>query len=367
MNRNDNGGSHPTIINQSPNVIRPIQNHELIDRRGEDAILLQLLPCPCPDSKKTPDCKYCYSGFIRVFQESLDIEDELINMDGIKGSSIYPRFYPIKSVNKIQLTLDGNTSDLPVSSINYDHIKLSDQTSLKYWNTVKASYKVDLIEKETVEIKGNGLLKLPLKLKNKIIVGIEDYFCEDDTIKPVGFNFDSLLFDKPTLDKFIRVKVKVITPIRIAYQTTKIDVGKTPNANLKVDVGDIDITLNHNYKVAEGDIITFLSMYLNANSRINYYPTKTDYLPYAPVKEIFHVFGIYNQKIKEYKEGIDFILESNEKIRWINEKPLDGYSIRYSYHPSYRIQNTGEGGGLENRNVVRTYHAKPVNSYRSFQ
>lgn len=367
MKQNDFGGISPISISSAPNVVRPLDNEEILERRGENAVLVQMIPCPCPDSKKTPDCKACYGGYIRTFQEFKEIVKETVAMQGIRGNRIYPRYYPIVSVQELTLTKNGEITPIEWAEINNQYIQLPGQNLLSYWNTIQISYRARMTEELTIEAKASNESRVKiLGLENKqVILRVVDCYSESGD-EPIGFMFDSILFKK-RISGLIRVKVEVINTIKLAYREAKIDPANITPGNLKYQEGDIELTTSQGYKVSEGDIVTLLKYYLTADSYISWQEGETDFLPFGPVKEILRVFSKENDKIVEHFSGTDFVLMNQDKILWLKEKPRNGYSIRYSYHPSYRIQNFGAGGGNEDKNAPRTYIARPIPSWRSFQ
>lgn len=367
MSRQFEGGKPAVSMPGAPNVLKSFDNSETINRRGEDALIVQMLPCPCPEEKKTPDCKFCYSGYIRYFQDFIEVTDEPANMQAIQSNQIYTRFYPIKEVSKLTLYLDREVKELPIKSIQERYIELPENLNLKYWNRVLITYKALSLEEITLDGVGNNDFRVVLPLQNKIIVGIKEYYSPSG-INPTGFMFDSLLFAERSKDITFRVTLVTVPPTKVLYRTAKIEKGKTDKAGIRLDTGEVEIGFTNSDKVAEGDIVTLLKMYFVTSSYIR--KSKNidwDYIPYAPVKEIYNVFSKNNSGIVEHKQGVDFILESQEKIRWLVPKPEDGYTIRYAYNPSYRLQNSGEGGGNENRLSPKFFVGKAVPSYRSFQ
>jgi hypothetical protein len=367
MPRQFEGGKPPLSIPGAPNVVRQFDNSEMISRRGEDALVVQMLPCPCLEEQKKPDCPFCFSGFIRYFQDFIEVTDESANMEQVASNQIYTRFYPIKEVSKITLFQDRQSKPLPIKSIKEKYIELPDNHNLKYWNKVLITYRAINLEEITIEGNGNNDFRVILPIGNRIIVGIKDYYSESG-LTPIGFTFDSLLFSERSRDISFKVILTTVPPTKVLYRIAKVEKEKTQKASIKLETGDIEIGFGDSDKVTEGDIVTLLKMYFTTSNYIR--PNKNvdwDYIPFAPVKEIFTVFSKTDRGLVEHKQGTDFILESQEKIRWLTPRPDSGYTIRYSYHPSYRLQNSGEGGGNENRLSPRFFVGKPVPSYRSFQ
>lgn len=361
------GGESPLNIPGSPNVVKTTGPEELIERRGESAIHISLMPCPCPEEKKIPDCPYCFNGFIKTYQEFKEINNELVSMEGVKKNSILPRWIPLHSVQELYYLENNKTIELSIDRLEPDKIILKQDSNLKYWNAVYISYRAKSIEEKQGSIDLNSpVRRVVIDTDNTVIISVKEIYSEDkkEFIKPIGFGYKSISFSSPVAGK-LNYTILVLTPIKVAYHTVEQSPGFTEQSRLKLDTGEVKIVIPHGQKIIEGDIITLLTMYFTKSEYIKYKPGEYDFLTYAPVKEIFKVFSRGSSGIIEHKQGEEFDLISEDRVKWHVDKPKDGFSVQYSFHPSYRIQNTGEGD--ENTNKPRTYSGKFVSNYRSLK
>lgn len=105
--------------------------------------------------------------------------------------------------------------------------------------------------------------------------------------------------------------------------------------------GDAVVSFPYNCNVANDDILTVLAgSYTNKEVLVrNDYPTDT--LGVYFVYNVISCTGIQNGEIVEYKEGIDFILVENNKIKWLDDGNYpdsgDTYSITYNVLPTYKV------------------------------
>lgn len=356
---------NPTI---RPNVFSPVGVEDLIERRGESALWFRMQPCPCPSEKRLPDCLACVDGYVKSFQERLLIENERVYAD---GRTIFPRYAPVRKVVRTQWLGPGEGRPLSINQVHPDRIEVKEQ--LEEWHAVIADYEVDLIEAQTYEgivVDNDIFVDIPT---DSVVVAVEGVWLdvqEDDPGTPlewtgVGFRRITL---KERVTGIVSARVKVFNPVKIAYRTMDVGQQQTEKAGIPLESGEIEIIVPNSYLMGHGDIITFLTTTVRNAQYVSPRPGPVDMLTYTPVVEILNCFSKRrdargNERIIQHEVGKDLILESAERVRWLTEKPMEGYSIMYSHHPSFRIQEeTTVSGGLD-RNLPRQFKAKAVSSY----
>lgn len=367
MEKRFEGGTNLLYIPLSPNAVKGFGVDDTIQNRGENAIRVQFQPCAC--KTKLPDCmvKGCYDGFIRTFQDYREIIAEVIPDDGLGGKKIYPRFFPLKDVLKVDLIRDETREPLQITRIEEDHFEVN--KDLAYYHVVEVTYRA----KTTVERMGQIEVIQPTKKVDlgyylqdipEVVLSVKETYLNGKKIESVGNTFNAILFQENVAGKLNYV-VKNYTPFKLAYRESSVMDEKTDRASLKLQSGDIQVTISQSERVAEGDIITLVGMYFNISEYVEFKPDKPyDYLMYAPIREIINCFAIIDNETVELFEGKDFVIMDLERILWLKEKPRGGYSIRYSYHPSYRLQKA-TGGANESKNTPRDYVGKFIANYRS--
>ena len=353
-----------------PNPVKPWGIEDTIEKRGELAMRVQFQPCPCPENQRLNECttQGCYQGFIRTFQDFKEIVGETVPDEGIYGNKIYPRFYPIKSVSQAILQWDDEFIPLDITKIEDDHFEVSRQ--LKYWNILNITYRVKVIEDVMGSIEViNPTKKVDLGMfesssSPQVITSVVETYLNGKKIDYLGNTFNAIIFQENVAGTLNYV-VKTYTPFKLAYRDSSMYDAKLEKTQIKLDSGDIEVTVSQSERIAEGDIITLVKMYYNTSQFVPYKPnTQYDYLSFAPIRKVINCFTKVNNQIVELKEGEDFILADYERIYWLKEKPLNGFSIRYSYNPSYRLMKAS-GGANEMKNTPKNYVGKFVSNYRS--
>lgn len=151
---------------------------------------------------------------------------------------------------------------------------------------------------------------------------------------------------------------KIITEIPIAEPITCQGIKYIPpfifallNQNLsQADIqavadfqGDAVLTFPYECDVSNDDVLTVLSgSYTNKEVMIRQ-DCEFDVLGVYFVYDIISCTGIQNGQIVEYKEGIDFVIVANNKIKWLETENSnypdvsDTYSISYHVLPTYKV------------------------------
>ncbi|RHX90268.1 hypothetical protein DLM76_20610 [Leptospira yasudae] len=368
MRKSGQGGQTPFSIPTKPNVLTPLTNEELLDRRGESALWYRLTPCPCPQEERLPDCKYCLDGLIRTFQETLTIQEEFAYK--IQGSKVYTRFAPITEIVSAVLQSQGKQTPLTVTHTNEDSFEVLE--NLKYWNAVLLKYNVSLIEEKFFEVIGRNEYELFPELNKEAIVGVVEVFKvpEDENESPFeveisGHSLNSIVFPKRVSGRY-RVKVQTFNPVKIAYKTFRNDPDSRKlfeRSQITFQEGELMAVMGGGYKMGEGDIITLLVTTLRHSEFVSFQNSKYDTVSYSPIASVDQILSKERNGIKTHKRGEDYIVYGGSKIQWLSDKPKNGYTIIYDYHPTFRITGFVEGGSGEDREKPRIFKMKPLSNF----
>lgn len=359
------GGSTPFSITTKPNVLTPLTNEEMIDRRGESAIWYRLTPCPCPQEERVPDCKFCFDGLVRTFQDELEISEEMAYK--VERNKIYTRYAPISEIVSATLISRETFKPLTVKRIHDEFFEVEED--LKFWNSVLLKYKVKMEETLTVEGYGENEYVLFPKLPLGAITGVEEVFhipqdSEPEEVEFSGFTFKSVVFPKRTNGLF-RLKLKFQHPVKVAYKTFRVDSDARKifdRSQITFQEGELMAVIGGGYKLGEGDLLTFLVSTLRHSEYIPYQPGNYDILSYSPIMNLDCIFSKGKKGLITHKKDEDFILFGDSKIKWITDKPRNGYSVIYDYHPTFRINGFIEGGSGEDRDKPKIFKMKSISN-----
>ncbi|MCG6195642.1 hypothetical protein LFX25_20580 [Leptospira sp. FAT2] len=368
MRKSGQGGVTPFSIPTKPNVLTPLTNEELLERRGESALWYRLTPCPCPQEERLPDCKFCLEGQIRTFQETLTIQEEFAYK--IQGSKIYTRFAPVTEVESAVLHSQDKQTPLTITHIQEESFDVLE--NLKYWNAVLLKYKVSLIEEKFFEVIGNNEYELFPDLKKEAIVGVVEVFkIPENENEPAievefsGHSLNSIIFPK-RVSGLHRIKIKTFNPVKIAYKTFRNDSDSRKlfeRSQITFQEGELMGVMGSGYRMGEGDIITLLISTLRHSEFIAYQNTYYDRVSYSPIAYVDQILSKGKHGIKSHKRGEDFIIFGDSKIQWLSDKPKSGYTIIYDYHPTFRVTGFVEGGSGEDRDKPRIFKMKPLSNF----
>jgi hypothetical protein len=358
------GGVTPFPIQTKPNLFTPLRNEELLERRGESALWFRLSPCPCPQSERVPDCKFCLDGEIRTFQEDLEVVEEIAWK--VDGNRLYTRYGPISSVDKLTFFHRGEERKLTPLRIESEYIEVAEQ--LEYYHQVQIDYKVKLVETIQVEFRGNNEFEVfPLQGQSKYLIGIEELYrlsnAESVPVKWMSHTLNSIFFKDRTTATY-RGKIRVINPVKVAYKTFSLDKRKgLPSSLIELPDGEVMAVMGSGYRMGEGDIITLLKSTNRHSQFVEFKTGDVDRLPYSPIASIDTVLAKDGNGLRTYKLGEDFVIFGDNRLRWISDKPRSGYTIIYDYHPSFRVTGFMEGGSGEDRAKPRQFKMKAIPSF----
>ncbi|UPY81110.1 hypothetical protein FH581_023235 (plasmid) [Leptospira weilii] len=365
MRKSGQGGSTPFSITTKPNVLTPLTNEEMIDRRGESALWYRLTPCPCPQEERVPDCKFCFEGLVRTFQEELEITEEMAYK--VEGNKVFTRFAPISEIVSANLISRETHKPLTIKRIEEEYVEVEE--NLKYWNSVLLRYKVKMVECLFVEGIGENEYVLFPKLPLGAIVGVEEVFFVSgegvpEAVEFSGFTFNSIVFPKRVTGLF-RFKLKFQYPIKVAYKTYRQDSDARKifdRSQITFQEGELLAVVGGGYRMGEGDLVTLLVSTLRHSEYIQFQTGNYDTLSYSPVSHIDRIFSKGKHGLVTHEKGKDFILFGDSKIKWLTDKPRNGYSLIYDYHPTFRISGFIEGGSGEDRDKPKLFKMKPISN-----
>lgn len=363
------GGTSAFAPTPRPNVFSDTGPEDLINRRGESAYYFRFAPCPCPEEQRSSACAVCspHTGLIKTFQEVTEIQRE---KPAIEGKRILPRWGPVVGVDRLYHVVDGEEIPLTIQRIHPESIEIAEE--LEYWRAVYIDYRVSLIDEMVVEGEASADFTVRLDLPGVIARVVEVRDARTGAIVPhAAHTFDSVSFAKRLTGR-IRVRVRVISPIKVGYSTLDLEETnrRQGRISIKLEQGEILFVVPHSVKVGEGDIITLLRSDRRAQVRMRPHGGgDVDRLEYGPIKSILSCYGLDRADIapREYKEGHDFVVAGYDSIRWLSPRPEAGYSLMYLYHPGFRVTGAVTIGSGMDRDAPRLYRGKAISSYAALE
>ncbi|MEQ9363576.1 MAG: hypothetical protein RIF32_05000 [Leptospirales bacterium] len=362
------GGTSAFQPTTRPNVFSDTGPEELINRRGESAFYFRFAPCPCPEEQRSSACAVCspHTGLIKTFQETTEIQGE---KPAIEGKLIVPRWGPVVAVDRLYYVVDGEDIPLTIQRIHPDGVEIAED--LEYWRAVYLDYRVSLIDEIVVEGEASADYQVRLDLPGIIaqVVDVRDA-ATGDVIPHAAHTFDSVSFSKRHTGR-IRVRVRVISPIKVGYSTLDINESnrRQGRISIKLEQGEILFVVPHSVKMGGGDIVTLLRSDRRAQVRMRPHSGDVDRLEYGPIKSILSCYGLDrdDDAPREYKEGRDLVIAGYDTIRWLVPRPEAGYSLMYLYHPGFRITGAVTIGSGMDRDAPRMYRGKAISSYAALE
>lgn len=372
-------------------------NYEaLIDRHGQWIRWRIASKCSCVQSgNMQPDihCPICSGrGFYYTYQKSQVITETVMLTDTINNS------LQISEENaecEFIEVYDFNGRRFPNAEKLDNYILLNPDTQL----TKGVYYTVVLrntIEKEIEEInavKGNlGYYTVPGLTVNKSNIDGIYYNASSDIVaiseikdaagiiyQPKEFRLNQFRIE-PTVDENgepipitepVTLKnVKYIPPFIFALLNQNLS---KADMQMMVDLqGDAVCTFPYNCDVANDDVLTVLAGSYTQKEVMIRSGYKTDTLGVYYVYDVVSCTGLSDGIIYDYKEGIDFILVENNKIKWLEDGnyPEEGetYSITYHVLPTYKVVKqipqlrTSENQRFPKKAVVKIYSTYAENT-----
>jgi len=366
MRKSGLGGETPFPISTKPNMFTPLSNEELLTRRGESALWYRLSPCPCPSGQKTPDCAFCFEGQIRTFQEDLEIQEEVSWK--VTGNQVWTRYAPLLQIEEAVLVTRGEKKPLRIKEIYDEYFTVEE--NLKYWNVVELKYKVSMVEEIAVEAIGVNEYTLFPKLPQGMIVEVLEVFkvLENGTpirVHPIAYSLNSLTFSERT-NGLYRIKVRFFSPIKVAYRTANLDNKRAfDKSQINFQEGELMGVMGSGYRLGQGDILTLLKTNLRHSDFVQSTNKEIDRLTYSPIAAVERVISRGQNGLITHKKNEEYIQFGDSKIKWLKEKPKNGYTVIYDYFPSFRVTGFLEAGSGEDRPKPKLFRMKPVSSFNA--
>lgn len=364
MKRTGQGGYSPFNIPTRPNAFTVLKPDEVIERRGESALIYRYKPCPCPQIERIPDCKIigCSGGNIRTFQETALIDEEVSWK--VNGNYVHTLYSPIDTVEKIEVYVSGKPRTLEVLEVENDKIKVSE--TLEYWRKVNLRYRVKMFSE--IILTDKVILPVryyipPLDSKYAMVDVIEAYANKKNIMPLISGKDMKGIYFQENIYGDITLKISIMSAVKLGYHSWNDNKEKSEQGKFVFDSSELQVVAPTYVQLSEGDVVSFL---VSAIQTSQYVPFKTgndDYLTYSPIKTVESIHVKENGKIVEKKKGIDYSVFRQDRIRWITPKPLSGYSVTYEYHPTYRVTARIEGEGSEDRRKPFMYTLKAVSSF----
>ncbi|EQA61400.1 hypothetical protein LEP1GSC062_4277 [Leptospira alexanderi serovar Manhao 3 str. L 60] len=285
----------------------------------------------------------------------------------VEGKKVFTRFAPISEISSATLISRETFKPLSIKRIHEEFFEVEED--LKYWNSVLLRYKVKMAESLFVEGTGENEYVLFPKLPLGAIVGVEEVFFisgegEPEEVEFSGFTFNSVVFPKRVTGLF-RFKLKFLYPIKVAYKTYRQDSDARKifdRSQITFQEGELMAVAGGGYRMGEGDLVTLLVSTLRHSEYIQFQTGNYDTLSYSPVSHIDRIFSKGRHGLVTHEKGKDFILFGDSKIKWLTDKPRNGYSLIYDYHSTFRISGFIEGGSGEDRDKPKLFKMKPISN-----
>ena len=380
MMRQRPGGTTPFSPTPRPNVFSQIGANDMIERVGEQALWFRMQPCPCPPMKRIPDCTLCLSGEVRSFQRTRLIESEQAY---VVGSRLYTRWGPIeKAISAVRRSGRDRGRNLKIKRIGHDstgwYIEVDER--LEYYAATSVTYEVAMIQPRHIEgeLDNSSVLDPGAIADGWYLAGVRNLAIDGkelvvdghlaDKEKMVSVNL-SKIFLSGRMSGEYRAELETVSSIGIAYRTADVSFSKSSRGSISLEQGQVEIITPSDIILGQGDIITFLTTRARIAHYVGYTTKRYDYLAFSPVAEIDNITARYrltdgSETLRTLEQDVDYRLVSRERIEWLTDKPPGGYSVLYTYHPSYRILPGYTGSGGLNRNTPRQYKGAIYSHYK---
>lgn len=164
--------------------------------------------------------------------------------------------------------------------------------------------------------------------------------------------------EKPVIHPLYAENIQYIEPFTFAVlsqELTKSDAEAVQESN-----GQAIVSFPYAYDVAEDDVLTVLAGTITQKKVLARTRARYDVLPAYFVESITYC----SSEIREYVNGIDFMLVGTNRIRWLcDDAPEAGepYSVTYHVFPTYKVVKpipqlrTSEDQRLPKKVVVKYY------------
>lgn len=286
----------------------------------------------------------------------------------MSGVFLTPRWVPVDKVNRVMYRDRGREMYPEVARVLPDRVQLT--RPLEHWRAVYLDYSVSVVEEDavTVQVVRASQVKIPLQGRRLIVAIIAIHDDEGQPVEYTGYTFESVCLARLYTGR-LRVRYRAANPTAVGYRSFEIEQQdfRPGRVSVKLEAGEIEVVVDHSAKMGAGDIITMLQSDIRAQHTLSGSADGIDRVMYGPIKEILNVWGVRRagEPIREMVEGLDFVQNDFESIRWLTPRPIGGATIMYLYHPSFQIVGPVSIGSGGNRNAPRLYRARAISSYSS--
>lgn len=366
------GGQSPYDLRIRPNIFKPLDFDEAIDRHGQPVRWLKAQPCPVIKTTGQHDlkCQVCHGrGEIYDYQRDYWYEGEE-SPHGLKDPNVGQAdkvvFWdaPVRSVKRVYKLVDGGVIEYPV--VSHDErsaiISAPDGHCLpEYYDPIRTDYSVDLWSQFSCEFDPDGFIyRLPLKDDEFITkISVARHKSLESNLKVNSFNVRTVYLDSLPSGK-IEIRGYKSRCAIMAIMPFESSVGMNLKSYEHVE-GDMIGLCSDSYRIGKGDVITSLVMKQRSPELLVRGEGPFDLMAYYDVAEIdgdiLDEDGIY------YANGVDFVLWDYNKIRWMHSQPRVG--ARYSVSPIERLTwrvfgPMPESASAQGRLFPNSFHLKKL-------
>lgn len=336
-------GTSPYDLRIRPNIYKPFDFDEAIERHGQPVRWLKAQPCPVLTSANRHDlnCKVCHGrGEIYEYQREFwhyteESPHGLKDPNAKQADKVVFWDSPVVKVGRILRPNDSGGIEYTVVSHDENSAIIAPPPggSLpEYFEPLHCDYAVDMWEKFTYEFEPNGMIyQLPLGPEEYIAkIDYAKYINLPPGIKVNSFNVKTVYLDTVPSQRFeirgykSRCAIMAIMPFESMQGGVK---------NYEHAEGDVVAVCSDSFKIGKGDVITSLIMTQRSPEVIERTNEIFDLMSYYDVAEIDG--DIVDEKGEIYKNGVDFYLWDYNKIRWSARSPEYGH--KFSINPVERI------------------------------
>jgi hypothetical protein len=328
-------------------------NYEaMLDRHGQNVRWMVSRKCTCQASPLSnnadPDCPLCGGS-----GERYDFQREYIDSIRLRSHGGYVELPDDNEDCEVIQVFDAMGRSYATEKTG-TYVKLSNPVrDINNGEVVEVVFKQSIIRRiEEVQLQsiGNGFYRIPgVQSDRSNIEGVTytapgDIITIDTILDSQGkgiaigeYRCDMVLIDdkEEVMLPITAFGVRYIKPFKFFVLSQ--DLTEEDKKIIDAHEGSALLTFPYKYNVSENDVITVLSGTQTKKIALKRrYEAKDD-----RIQEFFvHSIPYLATSLREYQEGIDFIMVGTNKIHWICEDPPEAnttMSITYQYFPTYRV------------------------------
>lgn len=352
----------------------------LISRHGQYVRILESRKCPCvkEDGHPSNGCKKCRGeGEVYHYQRELLETDEINHVTQTNRCKIEPYRVPLLRPVRVERLLPskiGGIEPYDIESYDSNSIIIKTDHPPRRYHAIRLSYyfdRYDYIQGEQLirSKKVNTLFKAPSVLLDPKYLHSQHIEVSGDIVLIEKLYSDTKIYTNYEYSKnliFIHGNIPDNEIIYADYYYAKpaqVIPSKMDNSEeivqkaIRLPMGELNIGLEPWWDIGRGDLITFLMTEYIHDEIITHSGT-TDKLSQFDVSSL--PSQIYSKE-NVFDEGSDYFLFNYRYVLWFGRKPMIGekYSIRYKYHPTYRVGNQeAEPNNLDSKQFPKVVRAK---------